>query len=363
MKNTSMKRKKAALYNPYLATMGGGERLILSILQVLDKNGYDITIFWDEDLTESIKTKLNLTFDHLRFEPNCFKNGSIANRLMTLSSFDILFYVPDGSYFFSTAKKNIIYAMVPDKKLYHQSFLNKLKLHNFSFITISEFSKTCLTQRGIQSDIIYPYLPEVFFNDPLVDKEKIILSVGRFFRHLHSKRQDVAIRWFKELIKSESRFAEYRLVLAGSVLPEDETYLAELKDLAEDSPQIEFKVNTSFQELLKLYSTAEYYWHFAGFGIDEHAHPEQTEHLGITPMEAMARGCVTCAYRAGGPKEIIRDGETGYLFLTQEELFEKMKQAPERNKVMVTAGIEYTKSQFSYNVFQKRVKEVILQEK
>src|SRR5690606_2667462 len=92
-------------------------------------------------------------------------------------------------------------------------------------------------------------------------------------------------------------------------------------------PNIHFHTNISYSEILAWYKRAEYYWHFAGYDIDQEEHPERTEHLGITPLEAMASGCLTFAYRAGGPSEIIQDNETGFLFRTQEELFEKMKSA------------------------------------
>ncbi len=40
-----MKRKKAALYDPFLDVMGGGEKHILSILKVLEEKGFEIHIF------------------------------------------------------------------------------------------------------------------------------------------------------------------------------------------------------------------------------------------------------------------------------------------------------------------------------
>ena len=64
-----MKRKKAALYNPDLDILGGGEKHILSILRVLEDEGYEINIFWDKDLTNEIKTNFKLEFGHkINFE-------------------------------------------------------------------------------------------------------------------------------------------------------------------------------------------------------------------------------------------------------------------------------------------------------
>jgi hypothetical protein len=51
MKKAENGTKKAALYDPYLDVMGGGEKHILSILQVLEHEGYEANVFWDHDLT------------------------------------------------------------------------------------------------------------------------------------------------------------------------------------------------------------------------------------------------------------------------------------------------------------------------
>ena len=66
-------RKKVGLYDPFLDVMGGGERHILSILQVLESEGYDASIFWDTDLTKHIENTLNLPFQSLTFVKNVFK--------------------------------------------------------------------------------------------------------------------------------------------------------------------------------------------------------------------------------------------------------------------------------------------------
>src|SRR3989338_3889478 len=107
--------------------MGGGERHILSILQVLESEGYDVSIFWDTDLTKHIENTLNLPFQSLTFVKNVFKTGLSFERLKALQKYDMLFYVTDGSYFVSSAQKTYIFCMVPDKKLYNMNLANKAK--------------------------------------------------------------------------------------------------------------------------------------------------------------------------------------------------------------------------------------------
>jgi glycosyltransferase involved in cell wall biosynthesis len=44
------------------------------------------------------------------------------------------------------------------------------------------------------------------------------------------------------------------------------------------------------------------------------------EHFGLAIVEAMAAGCVPLAFRGGGPTEIIRHGETGFLYRGWDQL-------------------------------------------
>lgn len=179
-----MRKKKAALYNPYLDILGGGERHILSIMQVLEKDGYDVDIFWNTNLAPEIETKFGLTFQNLQFRQNIFGEGlNSIQKAIELKKYDIFLYVTDGSYFGSFAKQNFVFCMVPDKKLYSQSMLNKLKRINWRFITNSRFTQYHLKNWGIQATVVYPYLDSQFLDTKIenIKKDKIILSVGRFF--------------------------------------------------------------------------------------------------------------------------------------------------------------------------------------
>ncbi len=359
MKNTTTIRKKAALYDPYLDTLGGGENHILSILKVLEEHDYDIVIYWDENLTRDIQDKLNLTFSHLKFEKNIFLHENIYSRMQEMRTVDMFFYVTDGSYFFSSAKKNFVFCMVPQQDLYRMTALNQLKTANFQFIANSEFTRSWLSRWGINASVIYPYLSQEYVNESSSKKQKIILSVGRFFRQLHAKRQDIAIKWFQKLQQNDE-YKDYELHLAGSVKDEDKTYFQELQKMAEHNKQIQFHPNISFSKLNSLYDKAEFYWHFAGFEVDEKTTPEKTEHLGITPLEAMAKKCITYAYRAGGPKEIIKDGKTGFLFSSMEELFDKMKISQAKKEQIIREARSFVREHFTYTHFKKRVENIII---
>lgn len=360
-----MKKRNVALYDPYLDIMGGGEKHILSILQAVQDETHEIKVFWDKDLNKSIKNILNIRFEpEIKFVPNIFGLPFIK-KLAALAPYDMLFYVTDGSYFFSPARKNFIFCMVPDKNLYSGGTVNKLKTLNAKFISNSKFTQNCLSRWGIKSEVIYPYIDQEYIDFDLnsVKKEKMILSVGRFFKHLHTKKHDVIINAFKKIKKETNLLKNFKLVLAGGLKDEDRDYFDEIKNMVKDDDSIILKTNISHNELQDLYRKSFVYWHFTGFGVDENKNPEMVEHLGITPLEAMANGCLTFCYNAGGPKEIITDSVTGFLFNNLEELKIKMTTAIENEKLaesIRTQAKKYVRENFSYSKFKNTVNKLIV---
>jgi len=359
-------QKKVGLYTPYLDVLGGGEKHILSIIKVFEDLGLALYIFWDKDLKKEIKERLGLTFKNLFFLPNIFKKKSFLSFLKFLlisKNFDYFFYVTDGSYFFSSAKKNFVFAMAPDRNLYRLNFINRLKLLNWQFISNSSFTHKWLKKWGINSYVISPYIEEKFFKLKKQKKETIILSVGRFFGHLHSKRQDLAIKTFKKIKQKNLSFKDFKLILIGGLKKEDRDYFSYLQKIAAGDPSIIFETNLSQEKIYDFYQKTSFFWHFAGFGIDENKNPQNVEHLGIAPLEAMACGCLTFCYKAGGPKILIEDGKTGFLFSTEDELINKMENIiankKKQNEIKKNAH-HFVLTNFSYEVFKQRVKKLII---
>src|SRR3989338_5305580 len=361
--------KKAALYDHFLDTLGGGEKHILSILKVLEDEGFELNIFWDNNLQTQIENRFDLQYKKkLIFLPNIFKNASIFRPLKTLlalRTFDYFFYVTDGSYFFSSAKKNFVFCMVPNINLYQRSLFNKLKTANFRFISNSYYTQSWLKKWGIESEVIYPYLNHDFIDIDLKDliKENIILSVGRFYNQLHSKKQSILIDLFNKLKQVNHKFKNFRLIIAGGLKQEDKAYFYKLKSTIESNSGVILKTNVTYTELLNLYRKSLIYVHMTGFGVDENKNPEQVEHLGIAPLEAMASGCLTFCYNAGGLKEIVSDGSTGFLFNSQEELMAKLSSILSNTTLQTQIkrrAKQFVLDNFSYKVFKKRVKEIIL---
>jgi glycosyltransferase involved in cell wall biosynthesis len=110
--------------------------------------------------------------------------------------------------------------------------------------------------------------------------------------------------------------------LASGVKEEDEEDFSTLEESAKGYP-IEFLINSTKDELWSMYNRARIYWHASGYGEDLYRHPELAEHFGISTVEAMGVGVVPVVINAGGQKEIVEDGENGFLWNTLDELEEK----------------------------------------
>lgn len=357
--------KRAALYNPYLNILGGGERYTLSILQTLEEFGFQPNIFWDRDISKEINNKLNIKFDSLSFLPNIFKTKNYIKNSLILQNFDIFIYVTDGSYFFSSAKKNFIYAMVPNKELYKMNVINKIKTLNYKFITHSQFVQKIFKSWDINTQLLYPYINQDFIDigNNSLNKDKIILSVGRFFKHLHAKRQDLMIKLFNKLQQNNNQLTKFKLILTGGLLKEDKEYFNFLIKLTQNNKNIIFLPNIHYKQLLDLYKRSMIYWHFTGFGVNELENPELVEHMGITPLEAMAAGIIVFCFNAGGPKEVINNKIDGFIFKNFEELTKNLLSLinnPKQQQNIQKQARLTIKNEFTHKNFKSRVKQIFV---
>jgi glycosyltransferase involved in cell wall biosynthesis len=152
-------------------------------------------------------------------------------------------------------------------------------------------------------------------------KKTMVLGVGRFFTGDHAKRHDLMIEAFREL---NILRPEAELHLAGSLNAETafRAYFLELQEKTEGLA-VFFHPNASPEQLTRLYANASLYWHLAGYGVDETIEPQCCEHFGITVVEAMSAGCIPLVVNRGGPPKTVRDGVTGYVFESLEELVER----------------------------------------
>lgn len=332
---------KAAIFNPYLDTLGGGERYTLSFAKVLLDQGWDVDIQWvGESIREMIEKRFGIDTDKLK----------IVSDIKRGSGYDLCFWVSDGSIPLLFARKNILHFQVPFRNVEGRSLLNKMKLIRInSIVCNSKFTKNIIDEEyGVKSIVIYPPVDTLSIKPKR--KEKIILYIGRFSQLIQSKRQDILIKAFKKLSKNKM-IEGWSLILAGGVEVGVGDYIKKLEKEAQDYP-IEIIKSPDYKVVKDLYGRAKIFWSAAGFGVDEKKNPQKAEHFGITTAEAMSAGAVPVVFEAGGFREIIENGKTGFLWKKEKELISLTKElvndrsqllSISNNALVASKGYEYEK--------------------
>lgn len=334
---------KAAIYNPYLDTLGGGERYSLAVAIALAGKGYRVDVQWE---SQSIKKALEKRFGIVLSDVNFVKDVGRGD------GYDVCFWVSDGSIPILKARKNFLHFQVPFQKVKGKTLLNRMKLFRISkVICNSKFTKSFIDKEyGVEAVVIYPPVPVDKIRPR--KKENLILFVGRFSQLEQVKKQDVLVSAFKRLYGSGLK--HWRLVLAGGVEVGGREFVQKLKKSVGNYP-IEILESPSFKEIASLYGRAKIFWSAVGFGINEQKEPEKVEHFGISVVEAMAGGAVPIVYSSGGYKEIIKEGTNGFLWTKTAELIKLTKRiigTRELAKSVSTNAIGDSSS-FGYERFSK----------
>jgi len=362
-KKSDLNRKKIAFFSPYVPNhFGGGEKHFFDVATVLAQK-HEVAIGISHlhvsqisEIKSTYEKFLGYPLNNLSFITTPLGTSDfILWKLLWTQQFDYVYYVTDGSLFFSWAKHNNLHIQIPftDKK----SFFDTLKLKQWHTKNCNSFFTKFQIEKNWKTDITHVLHPMVDVNQLAMvgGKQKIILNVGRFFKTLHSKRQDVLISIFKSMIlQYPELMKDYTLVLIGTV--EDPQYLAELQAISAGLP-IRFNTSCSRAELITQYQAANIYWHAAGFDVNEDSDPMLVEHFGISTVEAMAASCVPLVVGKGGQKEIMGEDLQWCLWQTEAECAEKTAlvlqnpdQADNIRQLAQKRSSRYNKTVFSHAV-------------
>lgn len=344
---------RALIYDPYLDTLGGGEKYCLTVAEYLIKDGWKVDLLWgNKEIVKKAIGRFGLQIESLKTRKFIFPQRKLLfQRYLFFYKYDLVFWLSDGSVPFLLGKKNVLHIQRPFIGVNGRSLLNQIKLKFIHKIVCnSEFTKEYIDKEyGVNSVVLYP--PAEIIKADLDKKKNIILAVGRFEESFQAKRQDILIEAFRNMI--DKGLKSWRFVLLGSSLndPGKNRFLLRLRKAAKSYP-IEFLVNASHQKLIEIYREAKIFWHAAGYGIDEKRQPWKTEHFGIAPVEAMSAGCVPIVYDAGGLKEIVRRGE-GERWRTKGELVSETfgiisnkKKYQRQQKAAVIRAKDFSKEKF-----------------
>jgi len=209
---------RAALFTPYLDTLGGGERYMMTIAECLKRKGCLVNVFWkDKKIKEKIENRFKLDLSEINFCSNNFEiftdKQNLLKKFKILRKYNIFFYLSDGSIPFLFARKNFLHFQVPFHHIREKSLLNKIKLRFINkIICNSYFTKKFIDKEyGVDSIVVYP--PVDVNNFKPLKKDNIILSVGRFNSPSHSKKQDFMVKVFKKMC--DRGLSGWQLILVG----------------------------------------------------------------------------------------------------------------------------------------------------
>jgi len=213
--------------------------------------------------------------------------------------------------------------------------LNRLRMWDYLAAQRPDFliaNSNCVAERirhyyHRESKVIYPPVETEKFAIS-ENQEKFFLIVSRLRPY---KKIDVAVQAFNHL--------KIPLKIIGGGESES------LKKMA--GPHVEFLGFVSEKE------KAEYLSHCRAF-----IHPQE-EDFGITAVEAMASGRPVIAYRAGGARETVKEGETGRFF--KEQTWESLAETVVRfrSEDFDPAKIRKHALKFGRERFEKEISEFI----
>jgi glycosyltransferase involved in cell wall biosynthesis len=359
---------RIAIYDRWLATLGGGERMCVSLAEHLSQT-HDVTFYSATTVSQAaIAQRLHIAPHRVRFE--VIRSRALAR---LLPQFDLFINASQGDLILPRTSRNVmlVYFPVPVtfdagstvrsmggsllRKLFavpppleaghgwrYRLYENLIGRHSTSWdARLRGTPDTTATPRQIvraydhiwaisrytaqwvqrywqrESDILSPIVDvDAFQCVPQTQKRKLILSVGRFFIGNHNKKHLEMIAAFRGMALDGWEFH-----LAGGSLPqpENQAYLQHVRAAAQGAP-IYVHVDATFDDLRALYAQSAMYWHAGGFGEDESHDPIRAEHFGITTVEAMASGCVPIVIDKGGQREIVQHERNGLVWRTLDEL-------------------------------------------
>ena len=315
---------RVGLFNPWWTTLGGGESHALTIAEELTKFGivdlistddFDLEAvgaYFGRDTSKYRKRIVRSMTPGITREYDLFVNSAYQNEMPSLARFSL--------FLVSFPSRN------PSPQFVQSYYFLANSGYTFSWM------RHFWGGDKFQGEILSPTIPaDIVLKDQskLYEKEKIILSVGRFVTTGHTKSQLEIAEMFSGLEKRRPVIVgDWKLLLIGTA--NDIEYVDSIRKVAETA-NIEIITNATHEEVRKAYTRAAIYVHAAGLGRSDEEGPEFLEHFGMTVAQALGAGCIPIVYDAGGPGDIVRAARAGYTFKTLDELESRLSLLLSRN--------------------------------
>lgn len=350
---------KVAVFYDYLETIGGGERVVLTLAQGL--NADVITTNLDPDLPRLAGYPAVRARDLgplQRGPPLKQIHASWKFSRAREGRYDA--YILVGNWAHYAAKRhhpNIYYCLTPTRAFYDQRSAVLARLprtnrwvartwsaahgrlerrsirHCDDIVAISENVRTRVRRYyDRDAEVIYP---------PVSTKRHRFREIGDFWlsvsRIYPEKRIELQLEVFRHLPKE-------RLVLVGGYSEGDraERYLARLAP----PPNVTLLGEIPEERLVDLYARCR---GFLTTAVDED--------FGITPVEAMAAGKCVLATDEGGYRETVLDGRTGFLLPPSADAFvQKIRELDESTLASMRDACVTQAQRFDESVFLERMR-------
>jgi glycosyltransferase involved in cell wall biosynthesis len=313
--------------NP-LDEYGGAEKVCHNVLKVLSEWSFDIellTFNFDKTKYATIHGEIpkNVAISFLGPYPTVKspftiykRNSIIQNALAKVTSrkYDVLFSTQSLTSYgelLGKAEKSVGYIHFPEIQFEydHASFKRKLYLWKFKnemnctfkqfdlLLCNSNFTKEAIkTYLGSTAEVLYPSinLDALWCSKPLSQRKTRVVTVGRF---IPSKQHDL-------MNKLAKTFPSVEFVSVGGLSKNQEEWFNSFS--SHITSNYKLMPNLSNTELIRLLQSSRCYVHLM-----------KNEHFGLSPVEALACGCVTIVHDSGGMCEFI---PTGFRWQDFEDL-------------------------------------------
>ncbi len=311
------KFRKIGIYNEYWNTRGGGELRALRLAEALSE-------YLPVDLISSRPFDLDDLRNYFSLNLSGVRKVIVAEFSGDdTSQYDLFINSTHHSNLISRAKASAYLLSFP-----HQHVTTQALASYDVVLANSEFTASwARTYWGSQValEILYPPIEtrHLFPGSghlPPQKKERLILSIGRFFPSGHSKKQLEMVRAFRKISRSQPA-SNWKLVLVGSLNEQDSGCVQYFRDVQDEAGDLNIDIfaNHKHAAVIDLLKRSAIYWHFTGLDVPTD-NPEAMEHFGMSVAEAMSFGCVPIAHRSGGLPEVLGDNFSGNLFSDLDQL-------------------------------------------
>ena len=380
-----------AIYHAWIHCKGGGEKVLLKLLENSEHN---ITVYtnkyvpedtYDEFEDHDVVELGGLPIIGEIFRGATFTLGAMLSKL-PMEKHDALVVSTGGVAevinYRNHSKPLIGFCHTPLRPV-HDEDIYRHKIENSGFIKRNFYRIATEVYKWVEAPA-WGYFNHVIFNsnttqerateDHLIHEEKTSINhpgadtqenegnrYDKYFfypsRFAYYKRQHLALDAWEKFLE-ENPDTEFELVIAGGVNEEKQEYFEKIKERAEGIEGVTVKSDVPGDEWEDLYRNC-YTTLFCAINED----------WGITPIESGSYEKPIISVNEGGPTESVLPGETGLLVEDAEEMAEAMEELAEDEEKARKMGERGRKESQLYTwdkfvkKFDEKVNEVVEEQK